>query len=353
MHIHKAYILALLVSLTTLHQGFCAEKKFNSGHYIAVNAGFTDLESIEGLRSEAVRGINKRYTWRSLEPEPGRYDFSEIESDLTYLESIGKHLVVFFTDKTFGPDQDNPTPDYMQHATLVNHVEGITTIKWHPEVIRRQVGLCRELSGKFDANPYFEGLAYQESAPSVPRDILESIGYTPELLRDGLIELLTGSARAFPTSRIFWYMNFIPQNNDYLYDIAEVVAPHMVIMGGPDILPHRTSLKRIEDLHAAFKDKMDLFCSAQSDSYRHHKLDDNNNTKRRFHRGEVPIHPDGYVTMEEIFKYGRDKLHLDYIFWSYKTYQIGRPYPGDPQDFVFADALKVIKQYPDIQGSRD
>ncbi len=341
------FIFLFLLLPVTFGQNLCAvTKKFHPGHYIAVNADFSDLGEIEGLQSEAVQGLNKRYTWRSLEPTKGNYDFSEIRKDLEYLAGIDKRLVVFFTDKTFSPSQENPVPDYMQHATVVNHVQGITTMKWHPEVIEREIKLCQALSAEFDGNPYFEGLAYQESAPSVPRDKLETIGYTPERLRDGLIELLSGSAKAFPTSRIFWYMNFIPMNNDYLYDIAEAVVPYRVVMGGPDILPYRSSLKRIEELHAHFKDRMDLFCSAQSDSYRHHKLDDNNNTKRRFHRGEVPIHPDGYVTPEVIFKHGRDKLYLDYIFWSYKTYHISQPYPGDPQDFVFADALKVIEKYP-------
>ncbi len=341
------FLLAVL-SVVAFQQGYSGTKKFNAGHYVAVGADFS-LEDIEGLKSDAIQGVNKRYLWSILEPEKGKYDFSEIRKDLKYLEGINKRLVVFFTDKTFNPQSTNPVPEYMRHASMVNHVKGITTLKWHPEVIERQVKLCEELAGEFDDNPYFEGFAYQESAPSIPHEQLDSIGYTPELLRDGLIELLQGSADAFPKSRIFWYMNFIPKKNEYLYDVAEAVVPYGVVMGGPDILPYRNSLKRLETLHSHFKDRMDLFCSAQSDSYRHHKLDDNNNTKRRFHRGEVPIHPDGYVPMEQIFMYGRDKLHLDYIFWSYKTYRIGsKRYPGDPDDFVFSDALKVIELYPEF-----
>jgi hypothetical protein len=92
---------------------------------------------------------------------------------------------------------------------------------------------------------------------------------------------------------------------------------------------------------------MKLFCSAQADSYRHHKDDRQNDKKAPYHQGKKPIHADGYVSMEEIFKYGRDTMHLNYIFWSYKTYR-NKPYPGDPEQWVFSDALNVIRKYPEF-----
>lgn len=351
--------LALLILVTGCVQHLEAShdsagsitKTYNPGHYIAVGP-YHDLSEIDGLESFAVKGVNKRYYWREIEPHKDQYDFNEIKEDLEYLESVKKRLVIFFTDKTFNSRSPDPVPDYMHHATATNEVGGVTTLKWHPEVIERQIKLCRQLAKQFDAHPSFEGLAYQESAPSINYERLDSIGYTPELLRDGLTELLIGSAKAFPRARIFWYMNFIPRKNEYIDEVAEKVAPYHVAMGGPDILPYRNSAKRLRGIYTRFKDKMTLFCSAQSDSYRHHKLDDNNNKKRRFHRGEVPIHEDGYVPMEEIFFYGRDEYHLHYIFWTYKTYQIDKPYPGDPKDQVFADALKVIEKYPTFNNRK-
>jgi len=115
-------------------------------------------------------------------------------------------------------------------------------------------------------------------------------------------------------------------------------------MGGPDILPYRTALINSNRIYDGFQGKLKLFCSAQSDSYSHHKGDVSNQTKGPFKRGEKPIHPEGFVPMEQIFLYGRDRMHLNYIFWSYIT---SRPkaYPGDPPAFVFEDALKVIRKY--------
>ena len=114
-----------------------------------------------------------------------------------------------------------------------------------------------------------------------------------------------------------------------------------VVMGGPDILPYRTALINSNRIYEQFQGRLKLFCSAQYDSYSHHKSDVSNKTKGQFHRGEKPIHPEGFVPMEQIFLYGRDQMHLNYIFWSYIT---SRPkaYPGDPSAFVFEDALKTL-----------
>ena len=278
---------------------------------------------------------------RGLQP----YNFDQIRRDLKDLASIDKQLIVFIVDKTFSGRGRSPIPAYMQSHAVTNDKGGVTGKKWDPVLIERQVALCKALSAAFDAHPNFEGIAYQESAPSVSHDALLEIGYTPELMRDGLTKLLIESSKAFPRSRVFWYMNVLPMNNQYLEDIAEAVGPYRVVMGGPDILPYRDALQRIVTLHEKFKGRMKLFCSAQNDSYRHHKDDRKNSMKRPYHRGEKPIHPDGYVTMEEIFKYGRDELHLNYIFWTYRTNR-DKPYPGDPKQWVFSDALKVIRKNP-------
>ncbi|MCF7847855.1 MAG: hypothetical protein K9M45_03305 [Kiritimatiellales bacterium] len=339
------YLLMGMFAFQTIDSRGEPEVKYTPGHYIAADRPDRVLGEMEGIRDAVVKGVIKRYSWVGMEPAKGKYDFDPIRRDLEYLASIDKQLIVFIVDKTFSGKDANPIPAYMRSHAIKNAKGGMTGKKWDPVLIERQVALCQALSKAFDANPNFEGIAYQESAPSVPRDQLLTIGYTPELMRDGLTKLLIESAKAFPRSRVFWYMNFLPMNNDYLEDIAEAVAPYHVVMGGPDILPYRDALQRIASLHEKFKGKMKLFCSAQTDSYRHHKDDRSNGTKEPYHRGAKPIHPDGYVTMEEIFTYGRDKLHLNYIFWSYKTYP-GKRYPGDPEQWTFRDALEVIRKHP-------
>jgi len=116
---------------------------------------------------------------------------------------------------------------------------------------------------------------------------------------------------------------------------------------GRSILPSRDSLIKPYPIYERFKGELKLFCSVQNDSYRHHKDDRRNGDKRAFHRGEKPIHPDGYVTPEEIFRFGRDQLFLNYIFYSYRLKR-SKAYPGEPLEFVFEEAFKVIRNHPEF-----
>lgn len=318
--------------------------KYNPGHYVALEAN-ARLDAFPYLDEPAIRGFNIRYTWVTIEPEENRYDFSAIRRDLAIAAKHGKQLVAFLTDKTFFPGSPNPLPAYIRHYSMTNANGGITPKKWEKKLIEREIALTQALAKEFDRHPNFEGIAWQESAPSVPMKELESAGYTPELFRDCMIRLLSGSSQALPHSQVFWYQNFLPGKMEYLRDIVQAVLPYRVVLGGPDILPYRTGLKFSYGLYDEFRGKMKLSSSAQADSYCHHKDDTDNSKKRVFHEGKKPIHPDGYVTMQQIFEFGRDRLHLNYIFWSYIT---SRPkqYPGDPPAYVFEDALKVIRQNP-------
>lgn len=73
----------------------------------------TDM--IEAIKP-GVKGFQIRYTWRSLEPWQGGYDFSEIRKDLKLAESQGMQLVVFVEDKSFNGKY--PTPGYLKHLTV-------------------------------------------------------------------------------------------------------------------------------------------------------------------------------------------------------------------------------------------
>ena len=319
--------------------------KYNPGHYVALEAG-AKLETFPHLDEPAIRGFNIRYMWATLEPEEGRYDFSVIRRDLAVAAKHGRQLVAFLIDKSFGEKAPNPIPVHMRGHALTNLTGGLSAKKWDQRVVEREIALSRALAKEFDSDPNFEGIAWQESAPSVPSDQLTANGYTPELFRDSLIQLLKGSSEAFPRSWVFWYQNFLPGKNEYLAEIAQAVLPYRVVLGGPDILPYRTALLPNYKLYDVFQGKMKLSSSAQADSYRHHKADTSNGAKRVFHSGAKPIHPGGYVTMQQIFEYGRDRMHLNYIFWSYVKFVSTKQYPGDPKPFVFDDTLEVIRRNP-------
>ena len=104
-------------------------------------------------------------------------------------------------------------------------------------------------------------------------------------------------------------------------------------MGGPDILPYRRWLRHTYKIYGDYKDQIKLFCSAQDDSYHHHKNDIRFSSK-------LPLHKEGYLSMEDIFLYARDEMYVQYLFWNYY-------YEGAEKGWrSFDDAIEVVQKYP-------
>ncbi len=301
-------------------------RKFNPGHYIALADWESQAHMLEAVRPGVV-GIHKRYHWRELEPALGRYDFSRIESDLKLLSEHGMQLVVMIVDKTF--DRTVPTPPYLQaNFTLPTSSGGHVANRWAPYVVARMNALTAALGRQFDGHPNFEGIAFQESAPSLSGQVLDAHGYSPEKYRDALIDVLVSARNSFPQSQVFWYMNFMPRRQAYLADVAEAVSAHGVAMGGPDVLPEDASLRNMSyPFYGQFKGRMPLFSSLQYNSYGHLRADRSAGASK-------------YWTMPQLFWYARDQLHVDYLFWTRKTVRS----PSDSYDWT--DALPVIRNNP-------
>ena len=281
--------------------------KFNPGHYVAIEP-FFELADINHLDEPALRGVNKRFAWRTLEKEKGEYDFSYIQQDLDFCAKHNKQFIVFIADKSFWIK--GALPSYLKEYELNSKNGGFRTLRWFPEYVERFSELGKAIGEKFDSHPNFEGVAIQETSLDMSKEELQKYNYTPEKYRDALITLLKGLAQAMPQSQIFWYQNWLAENKGHLREIAHTIIGSNVIMGGPDILPHRRWLRHTYKIYPELKDRLNLFCSAQDDSYKHHKNDIRWSNK-------LPVHEEGYLTMEEIFLYGRDSMHLKYLFWNY------------------------------------
>lgn len=329
------FILALIFSCSSYFQ-----KKSNPGHYVAVTPDI-EISEIKYLNEPALKGVQKRYHWRILEPEKGMYDFSKIEHDLGLLANEGKQLIVFIIDVSYW--KKSALPDYLSQYDSYSEGNGFCPIRWHPEVVDRFIALGTALGKQFDNNPNFEGIATQETSMGISQEGFETFGYTHEKYTKALIETLRGLSEGMPNSNIFWYQNFLGDFEDgskYLRQIADSIVDYGIFMGGPDILPYRIGIKNIAyPMYDDYKDKFTLFCSAQDCSYKHHENDISTHK-------EEPIHEDGYLTMEEIFKYGRDSLHLNYILWNYY-------YDGiDKGHRSFDDAIEVIRKHPTFNSTQ-
>ena len=302
--------------------------KYNPGHYIALNDWDGPAQMIEAIRP-GVRGLHKRYTWRALEPSFGVYDFSGIERDLQLAKDHGMQLVIMIEDKSFGTSV-RVTPDYLwANHTLPYTAGGWVAKRWAPWVVERLAALTEAMGKRFDSHPNLEGVAFQESAMGFTAAIQRQHNYTPAAYRDALIRMLVNTRQHFPSSQVFWYMNFLEGYQPYLAEVIEAVIPHRIAVGGPDVLPDNGALVRLTyPLYAQFKGQVTMFNSIQYDSYRHVHATAGYATK--------------YWTPHQLFVFARDRLNVNYLFWTRKP----RPDPAD--SYYWVDALGVIRNNPNF-----
>ena len=327
-------VLSLLLFTAFYSCSKPTQKKHNPGHYVAVTPDI-EIADIKYLNEPGLRGVQKRYHWKVLEPEKGKYDFSMIKKDLDELAMEDKQLIVFIIDVSFW--KRSALPDYLAMYDSYSEGEGFCPIRWHPTVVKSFIELGEALGAEFDKHPNFEGIATQETSMGISKVGIEKFGYTHEKYANSLIERLIGLSKGIPNSNVFWYQNFLGDFDDssmYLRQIADSITDHGIYMGGPDILPYRKGIKTVSyPMYADYKDTFTLFCSMQDCSYKHHKIDTVLSLIE-------PLHEEGYLSMEELFKYGRDSLHLTYILWKYY-------YDGiEEGHHSFDDAIDVIRKYP-------
>ena len=302
-------------------------RKYHPGHYIAMLRGGDSQAVMAQSIKPGVVGFMKRYSWPVLEPTPGNYQFAEIKSDLAWAAAHGVRLIIMVEDKTFV--KELPTPPDLNAYAVRNKGGGYTVVRWAPVVMTRFNALISAIGKQFDSSPGLEGLATQETAPGFGYKVEKSYGYTPEKYRDMYINLLTIASKSFPTSRIFWFMNFFPVKEAYIADVAAAVAPLGVFMGGPDVEPENPKLlNKVYPFYTQFQSKMTLFAQVEGTCYDQPHLTSGFKTK--------------YWTMTELFNFAKTKLHVHYMFW------VHLPQPPVAGAYDWLDALPVIAANPTI-----
>ena len=302
-------------------------RKYHPGHYTLIVNGVGAQKIMATALQPGTVGFVRRYTWRSVEPTQGVYDFSVIKSDLAWAVAHRTQLIVVILYKT--ADATKAGPAYLDAFEYRNNVGGYTLALWAPQVITGYNALIKALGAQVDSNSHFEGLGDQESAASLNSVTIKSTGYTPERYRDALINILSAATVSLPTSRVFWFMNFLKGKQSYIGTIAAAVAPLGVVMGGPDDLPDNQSLEtQAYPYYTQFAGKMPLFIQVEDSNY------------------AAPHMTSGYTTpdwtMLELYNFALNKLHVNYMFWM----RVTKPANADAYDWY--DALTVIADHPTL-----
>ncbi|MEL6709016.1 MAG: hypothetical protein AAFP79_12105, partial [Pseudomonadota bacterium] len=169
-----------------------------------------------------IEGAQVIYSWRSLEPNYGIYDFTAIEEDLRELDAIDKRLWVQVQDRFFLPTARR-VPDYIltdpkYGGGLARQYDnagegkpkgsGWTTKQWNPHVRERFQALLLALADRFDGRIY--GINLPESAFDQAGDTGADTDFTCEKYFDSALENMGVLGAAFQKSLVVQYVNFWP-----------------------------------------------------------------------------------------------------------------------------------------------
>jgi hypothetical protein len=354
-------------------------RKNAPGHYMTIGDG--DIRRgdyyrrVSGTKPNllalpGVQGVQVRYQWRELETTQGTYTFGSVKAtypttertvraDLWRCQQNNSRLIILIMDRTF--DGTNPMPPYLasdpqyvqQVTTTGGTGSGYSAVRWNATVQARFRALVAALGAAFDSHPNWYAVAFQETSTGLDADQRAATGYidsgTTNNYRDALIANLRSASDSFPTSRVFWYQNFFPTPaTDYrIGEVADAVkgyanGNHGIVMGGPDIMPDKTELAtrcypRYGAPPVGSWGELPLFCSMQFDSYDHvHTTASTNaNPDPRMPNDRWAL--GDYWTMDQLFRFGRDSLHLNYVMWEHDQGGAGYHFEPDAQAVIAAN----------------
>lgn len=279
--------------------------KWHPGHYILVKG---DGDKKDYLQDHFL-GIQRKYDWVKMETEKGKYDFSEIRDDLAFLQKHGKRLVIQIQTKGFGKGVSN-TPKYLSDPEYGgSHYRtatgSLSPVYWNPKVSERIAALYAALGKAFDKEPYVEAVVIPETAVSSDIKNKDQEGvehYTADKYADALDRQMKALRDAFPHTVVIQYTNFPVEALEKIINYQRQIG---VGLGGPDVNLYsnlndpKKGVYRFYDQVQGF---IPLGTAVQSADYSY----DNPN-----HPVKIPALP----TMQQIYKFGRDRLHLNYMFW--------------------------------------
>jgi hypothetical protein len=285
-------------------------------NYIFFNRDHDHVADASFLTNDGISGAQLTYTWRELEPERDRYDLRPLRDRLAFLQRHGKRLVVQLQDVSFSDRILVPnylTMDTAFHGGAARKYEGDKEAdprfggwvarRWDPAVRARFFKLLETLGHEFDGR--VEAIVLPETAIGVGIPSLRPSGFTFDGYVAGIKEITRAAKRAFPRSCVIIYANFMPgewlpeTDKGYLRAVYAYADSVGAGVGGPDLLPHRRGqLNHSYPLIAARRRGIIAGVAVQDGNLA--QLNPETGTR---------------VTVEELFRFGKERLRLDFIFW--------------------------------------
>ncbi|WP_164057974.1 hypothetical protein [Serratia marcescens] len=284
-------------------------------NFIYMSSG--DLDSTSALMERSdIGGVQIVYNWRSLEPQKNKYDFSQIERDLSRIKASNKKLFIQVQDRFFEKNARH-FPDYLMNEDSYdggispqfdNAGEGKpigagwVAQQWNSAVRQRYQALLAALADHFDGEIY--GVNIPETA--IDLDMKKAPkGFSCDNYFAGEIENLAFARKVFKKSYVVQYVNFWPceWNNDHKYmsRLFEFAIANDIGLGGPDIIPYRKAqMNNSYPFFNKYKNKISLVAMAVQEPTLTYI---NPKTGKPFQKNE-------FVQFSEVY------LGADIIFWS-------------------------------------
>ena len=288
-------------------------------HFVFFNMDRERMHEPSFLETKQFIGAQLKYTWKELEPEKNEYDFSEIRKDLKFLKEHNKTLfiqlqdVTFDTARVFVPCYTMQQPEYhggvaIQYITndqdSIIKQDGYMARRWDTAVAERFYKLLDEMGKEFDGK--IEGISLPEtSAGFGETGKLYPEGFSPEIYRNAILYQMKAAKQAFPVSVLIQYANFMPgewlpwSDKGYLESLYRFAAQNNIGMGGPDIKIYKKSqMNHSYKFLKNYSNQIITGVAVQEGNYE-----------------ELNPKTGKQVTIDEIYKFGRYEVGLDYIFW--------------------------------------
>lgn len=206
------------------------------------------------LTNKRFEGAQITYSWKQLERGEDGYEFEDIDADLKILKAHHKELWIQLQDTTFMPN-NQAVPAYLMKRKEYNgganpqygddgKVEGWVARRWDPAVQARFHKLFGKLAERYDG--VIAGINLQETAIGISEEgISKAPGFTYQGYRDAIKTNMLALKKAFKTSVVMQYVNFMPGESlprvdkglvKSLFDYGEEIG---VAIGAPDLMPKK------------------------------------------------------------------------------------------------------------------
>lgn len=222
------------------------------------NAGPAVKSSSDGTTGSLVTaGFVLRFYWQDIETTAGTFNYSATDKQLAQARALGMPAMIAIVVRTFNGngtvgDGTNPLPADLRApipASIYGYANAFTTSasgtprsgfqvwRWSPTIRLRFANLCSKLGARYNADPFFAGIATQETATGgVPggsgQDAYSTAGYLA-----GLEDESDSISTNCPNAMAFPYVNFMTGGGQtQLNQFAAYAQPNGSWMGCPDLV---------------------------------------------------------------------------------------------------------------------